>query len=277
MNWRAWWSRFNQRERRLIAIAGTVLVLALVRFVIISPFLAYRERLRDEIALHHEKLDNARAYLARATEVDGQHKLLRARMQEIRTQLIPGDKEKESLAAAALQDTLHKLASDKGVTIQSTQVMPRDETLSGFRRIAVRMTVTSTVAEMAGFLAGIEYGPQRLAIPFLEISKRGAVLRGQTGRALAGTLEVTAFLQGTDGAGAGNGGAPGDRPSPAGPLATGGEPTPGGEAAGAPSPEDGNVPTPAAAGSSAEAASPAAAVTPGGAPAVASPQPGATA
>lgn len=192
MNWRAWLARFNARERRLITAAAVVLGLALIKFLVVSPFLAYRESLRDEIAAHRDLLENGRAYLARAGEVARQRDMLRARFKEIREQLVPGDT--PTLAAASLQDTLHSLAGEKGVNIQSTQVM-REETVGDFRRVAVRITATGELRQLADFLAAVEYGPRRVALPFLEISRRGAVLRGQSGRTLAATVEVSAFLK----------------------------------------------------------------------------------
>jgi len=198
MNWRAWWAHLSARERTLIGSAAGVLGLLLIRLIIISPFLSYRESLQDEIVSHREMLQNDHAYLARAGEITKQLEGLRAHYAEVRTQLIPGDT--PTLAAASLQDTLHSLATEKGITIQSTQVM-RDETLGEFQRIAVRITVTGELRELAEFLLAIEYGGRRFAVPFIEISRRGAVLRGQSARALAATIEVNAFLQGTGGAG----------------------------------------------------------------------------
>lgn len=195
MNWREWWARISSRERTLIGAALAVLGLALIRFLIISPFFAYRESLQDEITSHREMLQNDQAYLARSTDVARHLEMLRTRYREAHAQLIPGDT--PTLAAASLQDTLHQLASEKGITIQSTQVM-REETVGEFRRIAVRLTVTGELRQLAEFLAGVEFGPKRLSVPFLEITRRGAVLRGQSARALAATIEVNAFLQGTD-------------------------------------------------------------------------------
>ncbi|MBI3769317.1 MAG: type II secretion system protein M [Deltaproteobacteria bacterium] len=195
MNWRERWERLSGRERTLIGAAGVVLALLLVRFLIVSPFLAYRESLRDEIAAHRELLQSDHAYLARSTDVAHHLEMLRARYAEVRAQLVPGDT--PTLAAASLQDTLHSLAAEKGINVQSTQVM-REETLGEFRRIAVRITVSGELRQLAEFLFGVEFGPQRLSIPFLEISRRGAVLRGQSARALAATIEVNAFLQGSD-------------------------------------------------------------------------------
>jgi Tfp pilus assembly protein PilO len=198
MNWRERWERLSARERTLIGAAGAVLGLLLIRMLIISPFLAYRDGLQDEITSHREMLQNDQAYLARAADITKHLEAVRTQYAAIRTQLVPGDT--PTLAAASLQDTLHSLATEKGITVQSTQVM-REETVGEFQRIAVRITVTGELHELAEFLMAIEYGKSRFAIPFLEISRRGAVLRGQSARALAATIEVNAFLQGTGGAG----------------------------------------------------------------------------
>lgn len=200
MNWRERWARFNPRERRLIGAAGGILVLFLVHLLVISPFLSYRQDLQDEIAAHRDELENGRAYLARTADLTRQREQLQKMYQQVRSQLVPGDT--PTLAAANLQNTLHGLATEKSVEIQSTQIM-RDDTVGDFRRIAVRITVTGDLKPLAEFLAGVEHGQTRVAIPFLEISRRGAVLRGKAARALSATIEVTGFLQGAQTAAAG--------------------------------------------------------------------------
>jgi type II secretory pathway component PulM len=226
MNWRERWQRLSGRERTLIGAAGGVLALLLLRVVILSPFLAYREGLRDEIVSHEEMLQNDHAYLARSADVTRNLEALRTRYREVHGQLVPGDT--PTLAAASLQDTLHSLAAEKGINVQSTQVM-REETLGDFRRIAVRMVVSGELRQLAEFLAGVEFGQRRLSIPFLEISRRGAVLRGQSARALAATIEVNAFLQGSD-KGEADGAVP-DAGAPAGDGGTNAEASPAAPAA----------------------------------------------
>jgi general secretion pathway protein M len=206
MNWRERWARFSGRERRLIGAAGGVLGLFLAHLLVISPFLAYRQDLQDEIVAHREKLENGQAYLARTADITRQREQLQKAYQQVHGQLVPGDT--PTLAAANLQNTLHSLAGEKGVEIQSTQVM-RDDTVGDFRRIAVRITVAGDLKQVADFLAAVEYGQTRAAIPFLEISRRGAVLRGKPARALSATIEVTALLQGAPVTAAGGAVAPG--------------------------------------------------------------------
>ncbi|MCC6767374.1 MAG: type II secretion system protein M [Deltaproteobacteria bacterium] len=200
MNWRERWAQFSVRERRLIGAAGGVLGLFLVHLLVVSPFLSYRQDLQDDIAAHREKIENGKAYLARTADITRQRDGLQKLYQQVHAQLVPGDT--PTLAAANLQNTLHSLAGEKGVEIQSTQVM-RDDAVGEFRRIAVRITVTGDLKQVADFLAGVEHGQTRVLIPFLEISRRGAVLRGKAARALSATIEVTAFLQGAPAAAGG--------------------------------------------------------------------------
>jgi Type II secretion system (T2SS), protein M subtype b len=193
MNWRERWARFNQREQRLIIAAGVVLGLLLLRALIVTPFLAYRENLAEEIVTHRDWLENASAYLARAGDVERTRDRLREQLKQIRGQLIPGNT--PDLAAANLQDTLHRLADETSVEIRSTQKM-RDEPVGDLRRIAVRITVGGEIQALAQFLAGVEYNPERLLISFFEVSQRGVALRNQGARTLSATIEVSAFIQG---------------------------------------------------------------------------------
>jgi general secretion pathway protein M len=235
MNWRERWNQFSERERRLIGAAGGVAGLFLVHLLVISPFLSYRQDLQDEIVAHREKLENAQSYLARTADISKQREQLQKLYQTVHAQLVPGDT--PTLAAANLQNVLHSLAGEKGVEIQSTQVM-RDDAVGEFRRIAVRITVTGELKQVADFLAGMEHGQTRVLIPFIEISRRGAVLRGKAARALSATIEVTAFLQGAPVTTAAAGGATVGAPEPpaagASPAAAVAGPVVGGPAEGSP-------------------------------------------
>lgn len=246
MTWRERWDRFSPRERRLIGAAAGVAALFLVHLLVISPFLSYRQDLQDEIVAHQERIENGQAYLARTADLTRQRDQFAKAFQQVKTQLVPGDT--PTLAAANLQTVLHNLAGEKGVEIQSTQVM-RDDTVGDFRRIAVRITVTGDLKQLADFLVAAEYGNTRVSIPFLEISRRGAALRGKAARALSATIEVTAFLQGAEAAAEkpAAAGAPEGAAAPSAAPATDAGPD-GGAPAPAPAP---NAPAPPAVGGAA--------------------------
>src|SRR5205823_2542049 len=48
----------------------------------------------------------------------------------------------------------------------------------------------------AELVSGLEYGPQQLSIPFVELSRRGAVAGAKGPRTLQATVEVSGYLQG---------------------------------------------------------------------------------
>jgi len=60
--------------------------------------------------------------------------------------------------------------------------------------VAIRLTLSGELRPFAEFLAGLEYGPQQLAIPFLEVSRRGAVAGAKGPRTLSATVEVGGYL-----------------------------------------------------------------------------------
>ncbi len=191
MKWPAGFAALDARQRYFV-MPLSVLALVLFWFVAVDPFLSYREALKEEIASNREKIEMWEAYLSKANDLPRQQQLLQQREQEIEGQLVPGGT--PTLAAAALQDKLHGFAEEHGVNVQSTQLM-REESVGDLKRISIRMTVTGQIRSLAEFLTAVEYGTYRVSIPFLEISRRGARLRGKGGRALGMTFEVSAFVQ----------------------------------------------------------------------------------
>src|SRR5262249_5589987 len=72
------------------------------------------------------------------------------------------------------------------------------EPIGPFRKVSLRVTASADLRELADFLTSLEFGPLRVSIPFIELSRRGAVVRGgQTSRAVAATLEIGGILQGS--------------------------------------------------------------------------------
>lgn len=191
MKWPPRISNLDARQRYFV-MPLLALALVLFWFVAVDPFLDYRESLGKEIVENRQRIAMWEAYLNKASSLPKQREQLEQRRREIEQQLLPGGT--PTLAAAALQDKLHGFAQESGVNVQSTQVM-REESVGELKRISIRMTVTGQIRPLAEFLTAVEYGPYRVVVPFLEISMRGARLRGQAGRALAMTLEVSGFLQ----------------------------------------------------------------------------------
>jgi hypothetical protein len=129
-------------------------------------------------------------FLAAADSLRAERLDLGKRLTLAKKRLLPGGS--GTLGAAALQERTNALAAEKGITIQSTQVM-REEPADPFRKVAVRLTLSGEIKPLAELLSGLEYG-QQLAIPFLEVTRRGAVAGAKGPRTLQATVEVSGYV-----------------------------------------------------------------------------------
>src|SRR5262249_52862893 len=88
------------------------------------------------------------------------------------------------------------LAAEKGITVQSTQVM-KEEPVEPSRKVAVRRGLSGELKPFAELLSGLEYD-QQLAVPFVEANRRGAVPGAKGPRTIQATVEVTGFVLGEE-------------------------------------------------------------------------------
>jgi Type II secretion system (T2SS), protein M subtype b len=187
-------ARFNSasRQERLYYALAVVSALFILRFGV-SWLRDYRAEVKEDIQATADRIARYQRDIGRAPEISRSLEALRIRYKETVSQLVPGDS--PTLAAAALQERISSLASQKNISIQTTQVM-KDEQVGPFKKVALRITASAELRDFADFLSALEYGPLRVSIPFIEVTRRGAVVRGQTPRAVSATLEVAGIIQG---------------------------------------------------------------------------------
>ena len=186
--------RATNRQQRLYLALGLVMLLVVGRFAA-NWFLEFRAAVKDDVRLTAQRLATARRLAERAPETKKQFEALQSRYQATVAELVPGDT--PTLAAAALQDRVSALASEKKVSVQTTQVL-KDEPLGPFRQVALRVTASGELHDLADFLTALEFGPLRVSIPFIELSRRGAMVRKQgVGRTVSATIQVSGVVQGT--------------------------------------------------------------------------------
>lgn len=228
MNLRALWARVlvwyeghSERDRRILLGVAIAAALSLVYLLVIDPMRSYRARLAEEIVDGQEELERAARFLGALDSLRAERDDLRKRLDQARTRLLPGDS--GTLGAAALQERANSIASQKGITVQSTQVM-REEPADPFRRVAVRLTLSGELKPFAELVSAIEYEHQ-LQIPFAEVSRRGAVAGAKGPRTLQATVEVSGYVAEPHKLGEGEGaatspeGAQVEPPAPGPPLA----------------------------------------------------------
>jgi len=233
-----WYAAHSVRDRRILGGVGVLAALSLLYVGLVQPLIQYRKRVKTEIEEGQDQLEHAARFLAAADALRAGRDDLRQRVAQAKERLLPGSS--GTLGAAALQERANSLSAEKGITVQSTQVM-KEEPVEPFHKIAIRLTLSGELRPISELLSGLEYGPQQLTIPFVELSRRGAVPGAKGPRTLQGTVEVSGYLQGEQAAKAeepaeGEGEAPAGGPegeAPAGgpegetPTAPAAEPPPG--------------------------------------------------
>jgi type II secretory pathway component PulM len=188
-----WYAAHSPRDRYILLGVAVAAGLSLVYIALVEPLVHYRRAVAAEIAEGQEQIERGARFLAAADAVRAERDDLRQRLDQAKERLLPGGS--GTLGAAALQERANSIAAEKGIAVQSTQVM-KEEMAEPFRKVAIRLTLSGELKPFSEFVAGLEYGPQQLAIPFIEVSRRGAVPGVKGPRTLAATVEVTGYLLG---------------------------------------------------------------------------------
>jgi len=187
-----WYAGHPVRDQRIIMGVLVFAGICLIYLFGWVPLRDYRQRVAEEIADGQDQLARASRSLGAADSLRGERESLQKRLVQARTRLLPG--RGGTLGAAALQERANSIASEKGITVQSTQVM-KEEAVDPYRKVAVRLTLSGELKPFAELVSGLEYG-QQLAIPFVEINRRGAAPGAKGPRTLSATLEVSGFVLG---------------------------------------------------------------------------------
>jgi general secretion pathway protein M len=191
------WQRLSAREQLLAGLAGLALLLVVVRYGVLSPYVEYTRSLEEEIDQDWQRLFRMERQSARIEKVQTRLNQLTQRYQTVLQKLIPGAT--PSVAAANLQERVRTLASQSGLDLVTTQVM-RDEAVGDFRKATVQVTLRGELPAVADFLAGVEYGEWRLTVASLEVRSTYAPRLAQAGNRgpLTITLEVSGVMQGAE-------------------------------------------------------------------------------
>jgi general secretion pathway protein M len=185
-----WYAGHPPRDQRIVLGLGVAILLSLVYIGVIDPIRTYRRGVEEEISQGQEEMERAMRFIAAADALREERLDLGKRLTLAKKRLLPGGS--GTLGAAALQERTNALAAEKGITIQSTQVM-REEPADPFRKVAVRLTLSGEVKPLAELISALEYG-QQLGIPFLEVTRRGAVAGAKGPRTLQATVEVSGYV-----------------------------------------------------------------------------------
>jgi Tfp pilus assembly protein PilO len=187
----SWYAAHSTRDRRILLGVAGLAAFSLVYVAIVEPLRHYRRGVAEETAEGRDQLERAARFVAALDSLRAQRDQLRERLEQAKSRLLPGDS--GTLGAAALQERTNSIAAAKGITVQSTQML-KEELAEPFHKVGLRLTLSGELKPFVEFVTGLEYGPQQVSIPFLEVSRRGAVPGAKGPRTLSATVEVTGYL-----------------------------------------------------------------------------------
>jgi type II secretory pathway component PulM len=189
-----WYAGYSQRDQRMIL--GVALLVAL-SFVYVGPIEMvrdYRRDVQERMADGQQQIERALKTLRGVEALRRERDDVKQRLKAARAYLLPGNS--GTLGAAELEEQASTLAREMGVEVRTKQVM-KEEAAGPYRRVAVRMTLAGDVGAIAGMLAGLEYD-RRFTVPFMELSRRGALVGANVPRTLTATVEVAGFVASGD-------------------------------------------------------------------------------
>ncbi len=193
--WEAW-QRLSTRERVLAGLACGALLLVVLRYGVIAPYLVYTTQLGERTERAVQRLAKMQRQRDRAAEVQQRMRVLEKQFTAAYDTLVPG--ETPTLAAAQLQERVQTFADRSGLTLVTTQVM-REKSLGSLRKTRMQMTFRGDTPAVADFLAQVEYEDWLLSVSRLDIGtskRRRRRRRHQVARPpLTITLEVEGVMR----------------------------------------------------------------------------------
>lgn len=149
------------RERRLILLAGVVVLILAANWYVVEPMMDRRERVQTLIEARQALLDRQERLVARRAGYVREHEALRGEVARRRAQLLPGDK--APLAASELQKLVKSTAQQSGVEVRSERVLPTT-TRGGYSEVPVEITLSGPIRGIVSFLHQLDGAPMLLTI-----------------------------------------------------------------------------------------------------------------
>jgi hypothetical protein len=187
----------SPRAQKLAAVVLLVLGIAMVFRLAVQPVITAFLEQRQNLLRQQDLIAQYQRVAIKRPALQAQLSDLEQGLRSTDIFLAPGV---ESVVAARLQNRIRALIEENGAVMQSAQVLPAvDE--GGFRRIAVRIRLTATVASLNRTAFSLEAGTPYLIIDNIDISSQQILRRTETGKdwdsVFSVLLDVYGYIQPT--------------------------------------------------------------------------------
>jgi hypothetical protein len=176
-------------RKRWGIVVGAVALLILIGVYGVAPFVGAQAKVRDDMRDKLELLAKSERVAAQKGQYQRQVEALRASLEQRQGVLYVGDK--LPVAAAQIQDLLHALGQEAGITIVRENVRPPRK-VEVLTEVTVELSIQGDIRQVRDFMYKIQTSPKLLVVPKVVI--RSLPVRGPTGVAVE--LLVAGYLLG---------------------------------------------------------------------------------
>lgn len=163
--------KISARERKLLVAAGVAAATVLVAVQVVEPFVRAQLSVRQQ-------LEERRGLLARYERAAAEQEGYRRQVEEVRARLGRAEASmfrgaKPALAAAELQELVHRIAQDVGVTTIRENVPPA-RPKGAFTEVAVELSLRGDLKAMRDFLFRLQTAPRLVTVSRLVLRSHPA-------------------------------------------------------------------------------------------------------
>lgn len=155
------------RERRFVMAGGAALVAFLAINFVIAPAVSRQREVRGELEEKRHALERHQLVIEGRRRYEKKYADAERLFAQLQKLLLPG--EKLTLAAAELQEMLHKSAAASGVTIVSENIHSPKKS-EGLTQVSVELTMNADMKKLRDFLYKIESSAKLLTVPKLTLN-----------------------------------------------------------------------------------------------------------
>ena len=179
-------------QRGLVwGLIGLVIVVLLLFFGVL-PLVEAGKKMGDEIAVKRKVIQKYDEFLQNRKSIEEDLQRSQKQYDEIQQRLLPG--ETPQLGAAALQETVKKLADKNGIGIRSFKIIEPKETFP-YRRISIQIEFNpvNNILSLGQFFHDIEHHEKKLLISEMDL----LVPNIRVPNNIQGSLVITGLMKGT--------------------------------------------------------------------------------
>ncbi len=161
-----YWERLSRRERALVGVTGAILLLFFAKYLIVTPFLGWRETVKNELESQPELLEKNLRYLGQKEALAASLEAARSGLAAREPKLLTGDT--PSVSASDLQDTVQGLATREGTQVITTRVL-NPEPVGSFSKISIQMEIGGQIDQVANLIKDVEASPKFLVVDEINV------------------------------------------------------------------------------------------------------------